>query len=77
MDSVEIQIILVINYTGLEHNCCSMLMNHGIYAEIVSCNYDALQLILQTGLGWMGVLSWGVLGSVVVLPSSPFLPVPH
>lgn len=36
MDSVKIQIILVIDCTGLEHNGCSMLMNHGVYAEILS-----------------------------------------
>lgn len=47
MDSVESQIILVIDCTGLEHNHCSMLMDHDVYAEMLSlavmmpCNYTS------------------------------------
>lgn len=43
-----------------------------VYAEILSpapVYYDALQIILQTGLGWVGVFGWFVV--VVPHPASP------
>lgn len=61
MDLFRIYIILVIDCISLKHNGCSMLVSHDDYAEILSLAtvyYDALQLILQTGLGWVGVLRW-------------------
>lgn len=50
-----------------------MLISH-VYAEILSLApvyYDALQIILQTGLGWVGVFGW----FVVVVPHPA--PLPH
>lgn len=57
MDLFRIYIILVIDCISLKHNGCSMLISHDVYAEVLSIAtvyYDALQLILQTGLGGLG-----------------------